>query len=313
MMQVKTPKVNPVRFFQVGKDQEWTNSLPWWEYKTNYFQKWRETDTLCFQILYDNYPPAQINYKAVNVVTGVIEYEVDFNQIIAGTPYKFGEYFVGQYNQPILGPALWTENKLIQILLTIPSAEGNIYFKSDYQYIYITAHSDEVIDNTILIQAWYDLNDKDFIFTNANSGKPMIRIEGGFPSDGFNPGGKFTVFQDQDYRPEMLSGSIFNTERLVIGTAFGIPNWMVDKINRLITMDNLLVDGVEYVRNEGGKLERVYTDHIYPAAQWMVDLVLAGNPDSDENSYIAGIVPFTADTTLVSADDEEITIDQEYI
>ena len=139
MMTSRIPKVNPIRLFQVGRQQAWCDSLPFWEYETNYFQKFRETDNLCFQVLLSEQSNSPINYKAVNVLTGFVEYETTFD-VIAGTPYKYGSYFCYQYNAPVLGAALWTSGKLIQILLTIETEDGGpIYYKSEILKIYIVS------------------------------------------------------------------------------------------------------------------------------------------------------------------------------
>jgi hypothetical protein len=72
------------------------------------------------------------------------------------------------------------------------------------------------------------------------------------------------------------------------------------------------INGVQYSRQEGAKLERLQPDPWFPRYVWAIDLIKADNPYSMEANFVdlSTLIDFTADTTLVSADDDTITIDQ---
>ena len=190
---------------------------------------------------------------------------------------------------------------------------------SEYICLYPDSYSDTIIDNTVLIACSHDENDFDFKFIDSvyNVTRTIIqRVEGGFKSDGQLPGGKYTMYQDLQFKPVILNAVPYNTYRLTVGNNIGVPNWVIDKLNRIFSCSSVKIDNVEYTRAEGAKFEPVNRDPFYPSGIWTIDLLKSENPYSDEMDYV--VLPetqtlFTADTTQVSADDETITIDQEYI
>jgi hypothetical protein len=301
--------VNPIRIYQVGNGNLDYLLHPYYEYKTNYFQKYLESDTVCLQLLLKE-PGLQVLFDVYNTVT---DQKINQDQMgSVGTPY--GNYFIYQWNTQLLTPGYPIPYPMtVQIRITIP-LPGNqfIYLNSEYIQLYPDNYSDRLVDNLMMIQAYHDLNDYNFHFTNENDGKLFLRVEGGFPSEGFAPGGKFNMYQDQRYRSVIMSAVPFNVHKLIVGANYGVPNWMIDKVNRLLALRNITINGISYARNEGAKLEPLFSDHTYPYRAWGIDLIESDNPYSLECDYVEGTsdTEFTADTTVVTADDTTKTIDQ---
>lgn len=300
---LKYSYLNPIRFYQIGKDDLFTNEIPFWEYKTNYFQKFRESDTLNFQILCTD-PGLVIDLRVNNVLTGVEVY----HDAIYWSHFSYGipPYYMYQFKSTVLTPGYPIPYRmLLQIVLTIISPDGDIYFKSEYIYLYPDSYSDRLIDNTQIITVNHDENDYDYLFIDQdgnNTGDIMMRVEGGFPSDGFQPGGKYSLYQDLQYKPVILQAIPYNVQRFTIGSNFGVPNWLADKLSRAFACSVVKINGVQYCRNEGGKFEPIATDHWYPCKAWSIDLIKSANPYSGEYNYIApATIPFLGSSATLGS------------
>ncbi len=67
---------------------------------------------------------------------------------------------------------------------------------------------------------------------------------------------KFNVYEDEPMNLTMLSSVPYRKWTWNIGgEGFQIPEWMADKIERITGCDTMLIDGKQYTRAEGAKLE----------------------------------------------------------
>jgi hypothetical protein len=107
-----------------------------------------------------------------------------------------------------------------------------------------------------------------------------LRVEGGFRSDGFQPSSIDNAFYDQTHNATMLSSVPFNVKKITFGTNLGIPNYIVDKINRALSCDTVYVDNQLHQKVDGAKLEKTFL-HNYPKGIWTIDLVEGVNNYSD--------------------------------
>jgi hypothetical protein len=78
----------------------------------------------------------------------------------------------------------------------------------------------------------------------------MARIEGGIISDSFDPRGQI----------------------LFIGTNNGIPDWMIDKLNRMLALSKFHVNGVRYSRNDAVRLKLMENDNSNTYSSWSIGL-----------------------------------------
>lgn len=290
---IKISHLNPVRFYLFGTGDTWSNLLPYFEHHTNYFCKYRAGDQFRMQILCDEELDPGISIDVVSLETGeIVNSSLMSNTYptIPETIRQYGDYYVYNWVGQIADDYSPVTRELIQIVLTVPHTTGDIVLKSEPIMLFNDTHSDKVIDNTMVILYTHGENDYDTYFVDAEGENDQVtflmRVEGGFKSDGQTPGGKFTMFQDMQQRPVMLSAVPILTERVTFGSGYGIPNWLADKINRIFALDTVTIDGTQYSRAEGAKMERLTSDLIYPASAWHMDLVKTDNPYSDSADVV---------------------------
>lgn len=82
---------------------------------------------------------------------------------------------------------------------------------------------------------------------------------------------KSTTYEDQILNMTALRNVSFRTWKLVIGQSKGIPDWLADKIGRVIGCSTLLIDGKAFTKPQDAELEAIQDDY-YPMKGWSVDL-----------------------------------------
>lgn len=314
----KFPELNSLQFHQRGKGKLYYDDIPFFEQKEGYLQPYCFDDSVCIQMLIQN-PSLEVKITCYNAETGV---KIKSSRLNWMNGIKYGAYDVYQYwGFPLLGEIggmgiADTEEFVVQYVIEFEAPVHNqigtktVFIDSEYYYIK-KSHP-----NTIAIAYTNDVNNYNIYFTSENpkSGTFLFRVEGGLRTDGVTPAGKYTIFQDQQERPVILNAVPYNIYKFTFGDGRGLPNWVGDKLNRIFCCSDVTMDGVQYTRNEGAKVEPVNVQSNYPLKNFTIELRKTDNPYALDLDYVElSTVPFTADTTLVSADNEEVTIDQETI
>lgn len=290
----KMSALNPIRFHQVGVGDFAYNNIPSFEFLKGYNQVYFHGDTPWIQVL-SSVNTAEMYVQLVDINGDLIR---DYgNMWKHGT--KMGDWWL--YYWPYYFP-FTVDDGVYFLKITIVHTVGTVLLYSEPIYIC----SDK--ENTVKIEYSNDVNDFDAIFTAPEGVTFMMRLEGGMKSDGFAPGGKYTIFQDLDYQAVMLESQPYNVEKWTFGPGNGIPNHIADKLNRIFSLNNVTIDGVQYVRNEGAKMERIGETN-YPLAGWAIDLIKSENPYSDSFTK-SNTQPFTADNDIVTADTTYYSADQ---
>lgn len=128
------------------------------------------------------------------------------------------------------------------------------------------------LPETLLIEYTNSVNQTDMIWNVPFSTK--IRVEGYIQN--FAPGGRVTRYEDQPLDMQTLEGEPTRIYQLLIGSDYGVPDWMIDKINRILMLDSVTIDGVEYSVDKDAQLEAVETPGT-PLAYWTVRIREANN------------------------------------
>lgn len=293
----KISSLCPVQFHRIGSGDFAYNKIPSFEYSKGYNQVYFNGDIPIIQIL-STTAADEIRIEFV---------DIDGDKIGIWTHWEFssiGSY--AGYRVYSLNFAIPDKSILAGICfmkMTITDSAGNAVFYSEPLYVC------ETMADVVAIVYNHDENDFDRLFTGAAL-PSMIRVEGGMKSEGLQPGGKFTMFQDMAYNSVMLNSQPYNVEKWTFGGSYGIPNWLADKINRVFGLSNVTIDNVQYSRNEGAKMERTgETD--YPLAGWAIDLVKTDNPTSEDfTTTPIPVLPLTADNASGTADNDLGTADQ---
>lgn len=265
---IKIPKLNPIRILKADENFM-VDSLPNHETKVNYLQKFQNSDNirLQFHAIKGNYffsATAYIKDVYGSVVKTILCYEKISNVV--------SDYTCFEINQTLSGIA----EGIYFVQINIVKANNN-----DVILLSEPIHIKATHENTVLFEYYNDENEFDVIFDEALSHtvKFQLRVEGGFASDGFSPASKDTVYRNEIYDNVLLSSIPFATKKLTIGSSFGVPNWIIDIINRCFSCNNVKIDGLNYCKNDGSKLEAARLDKYYPFSGWIIDLV------DSENTY----------------------------
>lgn len=296
------PFCNPIRLHNVVSSDFFYNQIPSFEAQIGYNQPYVMGDRPYLQVMATT-SGATMTMRLVDLY-GVIykTWPVYYSgyQYGTGSARRFVYHWINTfpYSSQISEGVYFLQ-------LTIEDSDGTLTFYSEPIMLTILAP-----DNTVTLVYSHDVNDFDTVFVSDKViGEFLMRIEGGMKSDGFTPGGKFTMFQDQDYRSVVLNSQPYNVEKFTFGPSIGAPNYIGDKINRIFALLTVTIDGVGYSRNEGAKVERS-GDSGSPIAGWVIDLVKTENPYSEGSEGYNILVPLTCDSTLITCDNSVITADQ---
>ncbi len=212
----------------------------------SYLQPWQQNDIIHLQIL-SNYAPHQLEL-----------YDCQGSQI---------DTFVMTYAPSSIEG---TGQKCYQANIALNSYNEGVYqFKlksgSPVLETYVSEWIDlkEIHTNTFLLEYNHDENDYDVVFENGLT--MSLRVHGGLVE--FQPGSDRVVFVDQPRNLTQLSSKTFSTEKLLIGDTFGVPNYMIEKINQVFRCSTVLVDGKQYVGNEGARYE-ANREALFPLTGW---------------------------------------------
>ncbi len=269
-------------FNQVNQDDVfYYNAIRYYEVKVGYVQPYQQSDTIFIQFLSSDTTTANFSARLLDINGSVVTKTVTITQQS------------GTYN----GLKLYTTNvKLYDV------AEG-IYFLQlvnnggGTQNLYLISEPFDVKQthrNTIRIDYRNSFNDQSMIWYSATE-TPQIRVKGAITE--VMPEAKFNVYEDQPLNLEMVSGIAYRSFTLNISYgSIGIPEWLVDKLNRIFLCDTLKVDGKAFTREESSKFEgkEIAT---FPLREYTLKLRERYNYDTYNvplRSMIVGDMPMTS-------------------
>jgi hypothetical protein len=270
---IKIPFLNPIQVLRTTSDYFAYDLIPQHEKKLNYCQKFQNDDYFTFQfraITGAGYTATATLKNIYGNVAKTFTITTKLNQII--TNYTYFE---------------------IRSILT-GIADGIYYFSlsitktglGTYEFLSEPLHIATIQENTILLTYSNSVNAFDVCFDGyyTRSIEFQFRIEGGFTSEGFTPASKDTVYQNQIYDNYLIDSVPFFTKKLTIGGSIGIPNWTIEKVNRILSCNIIKINNISYCKNDGAKLEKLGADKFYPFMAWSIEMIESKN--NYENTYI---------------------------
>lgn len=264
------PFINPINYTEVDfanveqyiskhmDDFPFTETIMPWEQQTRFFQPWQISDSIRQQIT-TTYGPVALN---VLDCQGNTVYSTTFQQKQqdANNP---GNYI---YESDLALNIFTAGTYFLQIVAGSPAQKTLISEPLIFA---------ETIENSLLIEFSHFEFYNDVIF---ETGIDMnVRIYGGLKFKA--PNAKDTLYEDQSLNMTMLKSVPYRLWRLVIGNAEGIPDWFIDKLNRVLGCSTVSIDGRNYSKNEGAKMEES-TEENYPMRAWAIELREKLNRDS---------------------------------
>jgi hypothetical protein len=231
-------------------DWQYPDTIGNWYEKKSYLQPWQQNDIPPFQIL-SNYAPHQLELydcEGNRVDAFVLAYA---SSSIEGTGQKAYEAFVALngYAEGVYQFKIKSGNPVLETYVS------NFFYLKDLH------------ENTVLFEVTHDENDYEMVFETGIVTK--IRVYGELRE--FQPGADRVVFIDQPRNAVQLSGKSFSTEKLIIGDSWGVPDFMIEKINSLFLCSKVLIDGKQWVGNEGARFE-AKREELYPMTGWAFEL-----------------------------------------
>lgn len=216
-----------------------------------YYQQYQTNDPIYFQLVSDFGVPQVrlINCSEEIIVTGT-------TTPIANTFYKVPEIAYGLNIDLTTVP---TGYYFVKVIVGSGASETTLI--SEPLYI------DTDIPNSVLFEYTHKKNFYGAIFQNKETF--AFRCHATFAE--FQPGVNEIVFEDQPANVVRLSSTPFRSFKLIIGDGYGVPDWVADKINRIFGMDKIWLDGKQFVRAEGSKMDR-NGDRLYPMAGWTLEV-----------------------------------------
>lgn len=283
--------LSPIKFRESG----FTNPAPYntrymddWNYqetirdfeeKQPYLQPWQKNDIIPLQLL-SNYAPHNLYL-----------YDCEGNQVnsfssvykpssIEGTGQKAYEFAIALniYDEGVYQFRLQSGSPILKNM------------ESEWFHLK-TLHENSV-------QLRYKHNENDFDVVFETDIEFTFRTYGGLKE--FKPASDRTVFIDQTRDIIQLSGKSFFTQKLIIGDSFGVPDWVIERVNQIFQCSQVLIDGRQYVANEGAAFEPNREEN-YPMAGWSLEVRPADHQtrkrfEADGNSNSPTTVVYNIET-----------------
>lgn len=233
--------LSPVQFVPVGvilpaqyhykqmNSDFFLNCIQEYSIKKNYFQKWQTNDIIQIQCITNGLGPVQLDLIDCN---GKNYGTFPMSQIVdpaVGSPYAL---FQANVTLNLLADGLY------YLLLTAGTGGTQAQFISEG----LKVKADWT--RTLLYKYKSSINRHETIFSSGFY--PTLRVEGTLTN--FKPSSKYTSYEDEPLDLEIIDGIPTQNFELKIGLDQLVPDYMIDKINRILTLDETYVDGFKIAR-----------------------------------------------------------------
>ena len=136
----------------------------------------------------------------------------------------------------------------------------------------------EDAEDTVLFEYTNSKNEYDTIFIDNDIPKKFqFRMDGGFASDGDKYLSEVEFRRNQRQEIQKQYDMPYTKHTLVLGDNMGVPSWVAEKINLIMALDNVTIDGVLYVRSEDSIPEQNKIAEFYPYFNYTFILETAEN------------------------------------
>lgn len=269
------PPLNPVQFVPEGlvlpskyhtkfRDDYWfSEQVTNWINQNNYWSPWMNTDQLQLQFQTNGLTPVVVNLYScsgtlistttlTNVSNPAIVSPVQLWQgtvdlsILAGSD--------GGYYLEVLAGTSGTQAKLI--------SEG-LWVKSDWP-------------GTILFEYTSTLNKQATVFVGTGF-NPAMRVQG-FIDNRMKPKYKGAFYVDQPQNIQILNSIPYETDELWVTGDDGVPDWVIKKVSRIMLLNSVAIEGIDYSLDEGAEWEETFTPG-NPKKYWKAEIRKTSNID----------------------------------
>lgn len=255
------PVINPVQLFDPNPvladryrsrdfiDFPLPDTILPWQQELDYAQPWQKSDSIYIQ-MQTNVGPVAFNLKRSD---GSAVASVLFTQ--NGQSLNDPTMFIYELNMPL---NIYDEGCYY----------GEITFGiSPVVFTLRTSKLDLKVEHaqSLLLQYKHFEYREDFIFETGI--QPEMRIFGTNRYE--RTANKSTTYEDQVLNVQALRNVAFRTWMLLIGRGKGIPDWMADKIARIIGCSTFMIDANSFTKPSDSEMEPNGVDN-YPMRGWKV-------------------------------------------
>lgn len=235
------------RYFE---DHHFSETLPYYLPADEYKQIFQKNDIIFVQVR-SNYAPLQLSlYNAFGALVG--DFVLDY------TPTSTEATGLKVYQASVALNTLLEGKYKFQLKCGSPLI--NI-LETDWICI------KEKHEGSILFEYKHEENDFNTVFETGVQFR--FRVHGGFKE--FQPQSERTVFIDQPGNIVQLTGKSFYTKKLVIGNTYGVPEWVIHRINEIMLCSEVLIDGKQWVGVSGAKFDPTRQEN-YTRAGWSIEV-----------------------------------------
>ncbi len=166
---------------------------------------------------------------------------------------------------------------------------------------HIAAESRFRVEESLSDTVWVECSNRRNEFDTVFSGGPFgFRMEGVFlPSERtFDVDNE--TFRDQRYTLTQLSALPYSKRTLTVGGGFGVPYWVAEKLNLLLSATDVSIDGASYVRSEGAAPELTQIHSDYPMFIYKIEVERRGSDYSVESGIFEAVPIVTSEGDAVT-------------
>lgn len=273
------PKNPGKYYYQHMGDNLQYQLTPDFQTKKCYFQKFTTQDSPVIQILSD-YDTIEI--KLYDIQTELLEQTfsaIEVPTLILNETFKCYQAEINFGTVP--------EGEYQLVVSYIDEADEEIFYYSEPISI------KEVHENTVLIEYANSENAFSMILDTGYIGQ--IRVEAAILN--FKPGSDDVIYNDQERNSTTLYSLPFRQFQFFLGDAEGLPDWIIDKVNRAFSFNILSLDGKTYNKLDGAKFEEKRLD-LYPFSGQVIDIMPV------ENGFLkrlntSGLIPEDSDEDMI--------------
>lgn len=235
--------INPIRAAQVVTFDPRYHTKPF-DYRLPdecYLQPWELTDHTTIQVISDYFP----TMKWYEAISGDMILEVPFVAI----PNSIQNQTFLAFNAEVLFSDLGIGNFYFEITYFDILSNPQVW-QSDICQV-LGDH-----ENTILFEYTNSQNDFSSIFDTGTIFN--LRTQGSINL--YKPEFNNVIYNDINENITKLYGDPYRSFTLFVAYNYGVADWMVDKVNRIMACDQIKIDGIYYDMADGAKWEESRSD-----------------------------------------------------
>lgn len=271
LYQTFIPFLCPLQFVPLGyvqpsqyhfKDMDsdlFIEQIKFWAAQKNYFQPWQNDEVIKIQIQTNGLGPAKVELLTCE---GDIVQTDNLDIIVTDAIKDPKILYEGNINLAGLPEGLYYP------LLTVGVGE------TVTQFIGEGIHVKEDWSMTLRFDYTNTRNKHSVVFSEGYT--PSFRVHGWL--DSYTPESKFAVYEDEPADIELLDGIAYDIFKLNIAIEDGVPDWVIRKINMIMLLNEVMIDGIYYTRNGDSKFEVVSIPG-NPKKYWTIDVRKSNNRD----------------------------------